>query len=297
MTHATDVRPLSTAPPLLTFNCDVEVPPDTVLGVAADGVFSAVYGLLRHCRWDGSSYVIEVTLIEQARQPAVKVSPESQNYYEFLQISPTAQAGTIHRVFRYLAGLYHPDNPHTGDSELFLLLNRAYSVLSNAELRAAYDAELNRTRYEPRPTFAGVDFMDGVEGELNRRLAVLAVLYRKCRSNINDGHVKLVELETEMGFPREYLDFTTWYLRSKKYITKEDNSDFALTATGVDFVEENYAKIPLLGKFISGGSPPAGWNPGVRDTSSQSRDPVILPIEEHPSDVQLSPSPEVETEH
>ena len=92
--------------------------------------------------------------------------------------------------------------------------------------------------------------MDGVEGELNRRLAVLAVLYGKCRSNSNDSRVALSELEAQMAFPREYLDFTTWYLRSKKYISKEDNSDFALTVSGVDFIEENYAKIPLLGKML-----------------------------------------------
>ena len=53
-----------------------------------------------------------------------------------------------------------------------------------------------------------------------------------------------------MGFPREYLDFTTWYLRSKKYITKEDNSDFSLTPLGVDYVESNYSKLPLLRKLL-----------------------------------------------
>jgi hypothetical protein len=57
-----------------------------------------------------------------------------------------------------------------------------------------------------------------------------------------------------MGFPREYLDFTTWYLRAKKYITREDNSDFALTALGVDYVEENYTKSPILHELLGTGS-------------------------------------------
>ena len=39
-----------------------------------------------------------------------------------------------------LAQRYHPDNPETGDTERFVLLNQAFDTLSNAELRTAYDA-------------------------------------------------------------------------------------------------------------------------------------------------------------
>jgi curved DNA-binding protein CbpA len=35
--------------------------------------------------------------------------PTFADYYEILEISPKADAGTIERVFRYLAGRYHPD--------------------------------------------------------------------------------------------------------------------------------------------------------------------------------------------
>jgi len=62
----------------------------------------------------------------------------------------------------------------------------------------------------------------------------------------------LSEVEKRMGFPRDYLDFTTWYLKSKKYITKADNSDFALTAEGVDFVEANNSKLPILNMLLKG---------------------------------------------
>ena len=79
--------------------------------------------------------------------------------------------------------------------------------------------------------------MDNIDGELNRRLAVLALLYIKRRMNPYTPEVSLAEVESRMGFPRDYLVFTTWYLRNKGYITRADNSDFALTAEGVDFVE------------------------------------------------------------
>jgi hypothetical protein len=54
-----------------------------------------------------------------------------------------------------------------------------------------------------------------------------------------------------MGFPRDYLDFTMWYLRSKEYITIADNSDFTITARGVDVVESNREKIPLLNRLLT----------------------------------------------
>jgi curved DNA-binding protein len=191
-------------------------------------------------------------------------------YYEFLQINPKAEQATIQRVYRFLAGRFHPDNPETGDPEKFLLLNRAYDVLSNPTLRAEYDASLETSEPKPAPVFQSVDFMDGVDGEVNRRLAVLSLLYHRCRANANDPRVSLQELETLMGFPREYLDFTTWYLRKKNFITKEDNSDFSLTVLGVDFVESNYSKVPMLERLL---------NPGVGGEASRHRSiqpPVFL---------------------
>ena len=57
-----------------------------------------------------------------------------------------------------------------------------------------------------------------------------------------------------MGFPRDYLDFTTWYPTKKGYIGKADNSDFTLTADGVDFVETQRENIPVLNKMLTNGS-------------------------------------------
>ena len=56
---------------------------------------------------------------------------EIPDYYEFLQISPNADHETIHRVYRFLAGRFHPDNPKTGNPEAFFLLKEAYDVLAH----------------------------------------------------------------------------------------------------------------------------------------------------------------------
>lgn len=266
ITRSGDAHGLNSAHSGLAFHYDEDLPVGTSVYIQADDGCTTGYTVVRHCRAEGGGYIIGVELDEAAKRSSAADSLQSLNYYELLQISPNAQASTIQRIYRYLAARYHPDNPDTGDPERFLILTRAYKALSDPERRAAYDAELQRGRKGPDPEFEGVDFLDGVDGELNRRLAVLAVLYRRCRANINDARISLLQLEAQMGFPREYLDFTTWYLRSKKFITKEDNSDFSLTVLGVDFVEANYDKLPLLRKLLNSGPSPVTGKPSDSDS-------------------------------
>jgi hypothetical protein len=234
--------------------------------------------VVRHCtRQEDSSYILGLELDEAAKK-ADSSSPTdgAVNYYEFLQINPKAQPETIRRVYRFLAGRFHPDNPETGDTEKFLLLNRAYAVLSDAERRAKYDLTVQSDQAKSSSAFESVDFLDGVEGELNRRLAVLALLYRRCRADIHNPKVSLLDLEAQMGFPRDYLDFTTWYLQSKKYITREDNSDFALTTLGVDYVELNYSKLPLLRKLLQTSTRPTGSSATDSDESPRHAEEVFI---------------------
>ncbi len=179
------------------------------------------------------------------------------DYYDFLQISPTAEGETIHRVFHFLAARYHPDNLKSGDVEKFRLLKKAHDVLSDPASRAEYD--VSRQLKTARPYSSTVDFLDSADGELNRRLAVLALLYYQRRRSPGDAEVSLKEIEERMGFPRDYLDFTLWYLKQKGYITRSDNAEFTLTASGVDFVEAERAKFPVLNRLLAGSSePPAG---------------------------------------
>ncbi|MBS1801780.1 MAG: J domain-containing protein [Acidobacteria bacterium] len=176
------------------------------------------------------------------------------DYYEFLQISPHADAETIHRVYRYLAGRLHPDNPNSGDAEMFRMLKAAYDTLSHPSRRAEYDAAFRREAKEEPPMANTIDFLDSIEGEQNRRLALLAVLYYKRRANPRFPEVSLADIEKRMGFPRDYLDFTTWYLTKKGYVTRADNSDFSLTAEGVDYIESQRGNLPILNKLLTDGS-------------------------------------------
>jgi hypothetical protein len=192
------------------------------------------------------------------------------DYYEFLQISPNADADTIHRVYRFLAARLHPDNPASGDAEKFKLLKDAYDVLSDKARRAEYDA--SRRRQSPEPYSSLVDFMDSLDGELNRRLAVLAVLYHRRRTNAHLAEVSLAEIEQRMGFPRDYLDFTLWYLQRKGYIAKADNAQFTLTAEGVDFVENERGESPSLNKLLT-----SGFEPAAADAATANEEAAPVP--------------------
>jgi curved DNA-binding protein CbpA len=171
------------------------------------------------------------------------------DFYELLQISPNADSETIHRVYRFLAARVHPDHMKDGDSGIFLQLKTAYDVLSDPARRAAYDAA--RQPEAEKPLSTSVDFMDNRDGELNRRLAVLALLYHRRRAMPHLPEVALAEIEERMGFPRDYLDFTLWYLQKKGYLVKADNAQYALTAEGVDFVESERAKLPILNRLLT----------------------------------------------
>jgi hypothetical protein len=195
------------------------------------------------------------------------------DYYEFLQISPNADVDTVHRVYRFLAARLHPDNPSTGDPEQFKLLKTAYDVLSDRVLRAEYDA--SRRRQSREPFSSQVDFMDSLDGELNRRLAVLAVLYHRRRTNSEMPEVSLAEIEERMGFPRDYMDFTLWYLQRKGYIARADNAQYTLTADGVDFVEMQRSDMPTLNKLLTSGTDIAAEEIGEADYEREA-EPVAV---------------------
>ena len=67
------------------------------------------------------------------------------DYYEILQVSPSASAEVIHAAYRALARAYHPDvNTSAATPDLMRRVNFAYETLKDPTRRAAYN--LRRTR-------------------------------------------------------------------------------------------------------------------------------------------------------
>jgi len=172
------------------------------------------------------------------------------DYYELLQISPNAEPETVQRVYKMLAQRYHPDNPETGDTARFLLLNEAFDTLSNADLRISYDNVYQEHRAQPIDLFETKDFTIGVDGEANRRMGILCLLYTRRRSDPDDPGISLLEFESIMSFPREHLLFTMWYLKERNYLKLDENSDYVITGPGVDYVEEHLPNNKILYKLL-----------------------------------------------
>jgi curved DNA-binding protein len=228
------------------------------------------YGLtgstsVRHCGRRGSKYVLGLEFNPENANPDMDDAEAFVDYYELLQISPNAEPDTIHRVFRIMAARSHPDNKETGNSERFLLLTKAYAVLSDPARRAAYDDRHRDRRAQPLPVFGLKEFAEGLEGEVNRRLGILSLLYNRRRTNPEAPGISVLELETVMSFPREHLEFTIWFLREKLLIRVGDHSDYVITATGVEYLESEVPANGVLSKLLHAPQSPAPTASGPQD--------------------------------
>ena len=169
------------------------------------------------------------------------MNPQSEfiDYYELMQISPNAEFETIQRVYRMLAARYHPDNPHTGDANKFVRLNDAYAVLSRREERSDYDITYRNRQAQPMDVFNLREFAAGIDGENNRRMGILCLLYSRRRMSPEHAGMSILDFENLMSIAREHLMFSLWYLKEREFIRQDEKSDFAITGAGVDHIEAN----------------------------------------------------------
>jgi curved DNA-binding protein CbpA len=161
------------------------------------------------------------------------------DYYEVLQVSPNAQQETIQRVYRMLAQHYHPDNKDTGDTLAFNEVLEAYRVLSDPEKRAGYDVEYRIASGLKWKIFEDVGSMQGLEAERRKRVGILSLLYTKRFTDPDHPSMSVFELEEFLGCPREHLELSLWYLKESGRVQRSDNNRFALTAKGLDTLEES----------------------------------------------------------
>jgi len=208
-----------------------------------------------YCRHRGSKYYIGLQFHRGSTSAAQPETDEFVDYYDVMQISPTAEPDTISRVYKLLAVRYHPDNAQTGNVERFLLLRTAFDTLSDPVKRAAYDTQYNFRQAEPIPVFELKEFVVGIDAEVNRRLGVLCLLYNRRRVNPDKPCLTLLEFEGLMGIPREHLVFTIWYLKEKRLLRTESGANFEITADGVEFVESSLPANRLLRKLLRAPEP------------------------------------------
>jgi len=162
-----------------------------------------------------------------------------QDYYEVLQLSPNADQETIDRVYRILVKRYHPDNQDTGDTAKFNQIVEAHRVLSEPQLRAAYDVRYDENRSTVLKIFDDASQPDSYDGDARIFDGILSLLYVARRRDASGGGMGSVQLERMLGCPAEHLEFHLWYLRQKGWVERLPSGLLAITADGVDRVIQN----------------------------------------------------------
>jgi len=160
--------------------------------------------------------------------------------YEVLQISPNADAETIHRVYRIQAQRFHPDNKEHGDPEAFRRIYEAYQILGDPKKRAVYDEEYRRApRRASQELFERTHPTQSVEGEKRKRLEILSILYSKRLAYPGQPSMSLRDLGDVLAIPRDHLEFSLWFLKEGGYLCRTDNAHHTITMKGVELVEAN----------------------------------------------------------
>jgi hypothetical protein len=156
--------------------------------------------------------------------------------YEVLQVSSTADAETIDRVFRHLAKRYHPDNAESGDTDRFTRVMQAFELLSDPEQRARYDSGRDQALRARWRVFDQGTATDDLAADRRVRVALLSILYTARRNDAEQPGLGVVDLERMLGCPEHHMKFHVWYLRENGLMQRLDNGLLAITSKGVDWV-------------------------------------------------------------
>ena len=193
----------------------------------------------------------------QPPQPAKQSNtPQQQTLYQLLQVDPQAHPTIIRYAYRFLAGLYHPDNAESGNTELFRVISEAFRTLADAGKRAAYDAQVGirapqAAQAGHTSTFGGLGSMPNIPrtgisyNEVELRLAVLQVLLTARKKRTQTGGASAKVLMDVLGVEMTEMEFVLWYLREKGLIARNEAS-FQITVSGVDYLVDSLAKTQVI---------------------------------------------------
>jgi curved DNA-binding protein CbpA len=204
-----------------------------------------------------------------------------QDHYALLGIDPHAVSETMHRAYATLAHKYHPDNPLTGNAEMFDGLNLAYEVLSDPVRRREFD-ELHGIGQEAGgPKFNGVEFFNALGREPALRSAILCLLYDRRRTRPSGPGVSMRSIESMVEATAVELSSALWYLKQRGLAASDDKSSLQITTDGMDFLT---SQKPLLEDVMAFLKPAAI---AISRTHSPQAQPETSPAPKHDAESML----------
>ena len=167
------------------------------------------------------------------------------DHYEVLQLSQNADSDTLERVFRLMAKRYHPDNPESGNEDAFREVHEAYEVLTEPARRAAFDVQYDKHKSMQWQVF-DQDATRGSHQEDQKIFSgVLSLLYAARRNDPESGGVGSIDLEKQLGVPREHLEFPFWYMKKRGWVEILQSGRYAITIDGIEEVLTREATAPV----------------------------------------------------
>jgi curved DNA-binding protein len=165
------------------------------------------------------------------------------DYYELLQVSSNADTDTIDRVFRHLAKKLHPDSKESADPDRFHLIVEAHRMLTNPETRAGYDVQYED--YWNRKWQLASEAGDGTAFDDDREIreSLLSIMYVQRRRNMKNPGLSDYDMARLLSKPFELVEFHVWYLKAKGWVERLDTGQLAISALGVEQVEQSRLRL------------------------------------------------------
>lgn len=168
---------------------------------------------------------------------------EFVDYYELLQLSPNADTDTIDRVYRHLAKKSHPDSTEFASYDRFQQIVEAHRMLSDPETRAGYDARYQDYWNRKWRLASEASNRSAFSDDHVTRESLLSLLYVQRRRNMKSPGLGEHEVSRLLSTPPELVDFHFWYLRAKGWVERLQTGHLAITASGVDQVEQSKLRL------------------------------------------------------
>lgn len=178
------------------------------------------------------------------------------DFYELLEIEFDATDDVIEQRFRQFATQAHPDTADADAVEMFSRSMEAYETLTDPELRAAYNVVYNSQKEpeleRPEPELELLEDANCIEDDSAQRHRLLSFFYAKRRKTMEDPGIGGETLGELSGIPSNVLKFHMWYFKENDWIKREENGQFAITASGVDKIESRVEIQPLEKLSLNG---------------------------------------------
>jgi hypothetical protein len=195
---------------------------------------------------------------------------EFVDYYELLQLSPNADSDTIERIFRHLAKKTHPDSTEFPDNDRFQQIVKAHRILADPASRAGFDAKYQDYWNSKWKLASEASDMSSFDNDQLTRERILSLLYVQRRRNMRNPGLGELAIARLLLTPPELLEFHLWYLKAQSWVERLDSGLLAITAQGVDQVEQS--RLILMPDHLIEDHFPSNGNGAEEETMDRETD-------------------------